>query len=284
MMRFTEILDSAFSLYRRHYRLFFWLNILNFVCSILLIIVFEFPDNKRIPDFFDRIISSLSFTLICGLMIIMASEIYLGQQITFKQMIQRYLKQFVAYFGCSIIYVLLPILPDLFPDSDTVTSTGLTIIMIVVWIIGYPIIFYLLICWIFYGPVLLIENKTIIEVFRRSRYLVYGKWWRVFWNVIKLLFFMLSINLIITISFVILLQMFGFFESEMSFRDVINQQLRLLFVPDHTPTSVADWIITIFDTAIDVWLTPIYAISITILYFDHCSQKVDYGSIRHSHH
>ena len=236
---------------------------------MLSYIVFEFPDNRRIPVLLDEIISFLPFTLICGLMIILASEIYLNQQITYKQMIQLYLKRLVAYLSCSIIYVVFPFLPELFPESGTVTSTGLTVIMLVVRIIGYPIIFYLLICWLFYGPLLMIENTTAMEAFVRSRHLVRGKWWRVFWNIIKLLFITLSINFIITISFVILLQMLGFFESVMSFREVIEQKLRLLIVPDYTPTSVADWMVTIFDTVIGVWLSPIYAISITILYYEH---------------
>ena len=164
-------------------------------------------------------------------------------------------------------------LPDLISDSGTVTSVGSALFMLVVLIIGIPFIFYLLISWIFYGPVLMIENTTAKRAFGKSGYLVEGKWWRVCWNVIKLLFFMLSISFIITISFVTLLQLLGFFQSEMSFRDVIEQRLRLLIDPDHTLTSVADWITTIFYTAIEVWLTPIYAISITILYYDLRSQK-----------
>ncbi len=212
-------------------------------------------------------------------MIIPTSEIYLGQQITLKQVIQRYLAQVYTYFGCSIIYVAIFLLPDLFPDSETVTF------------IGYPIIVYIHISWIFYGPVLIIENTTTMEAFGRSRYLVHGKWWRVWWNVIKLIFLLLSISLILTLSFVILIQMFGFFDSEASLWDVIKQQLRLLIDPDHTPTSVADWITTIFYTAIEVWLTPIYAISITILYYNLRSQKVDFnkegeanGNPEQSHH
>ena len=273
MMRFTEILDGAFSLYRRHFRLFFWLCTFYFVCETLRMIVSEFLVNEWIAFFIDDILYFLLMTLMCGLVIIPASEIYLGQQITLRQVIQRYFERVVAYFGCSIIYVVIWCLPDLISDSGTVTSVGSALFMLVVLIIGIPFIIYLLISWIFYGPVLMIENTTAMRAFGKSGYLIEGKWWRVCWNVIKLLFFMLSISLIITISFVILFQFLGFFQSETSFRDVIEQRLRLLIDPDHTPTSVADWITTIFYTAIEVWLTPIYAISITILYYDLRSQK-----------
>ena len=259
MMRFTEILDSAFSLYRRHFWLFFWLCTFYFVCEILILIASEFHGNRWIAYFIDPILDSLLTTLMCGLMIIPASEIYLGQQITLRQVIQRYFERVVAYLGCSIIYVLFPNLPDLFPE--------------VVWIIGYPIIIYLLISWIFYGPVLMIENTTAMEAFSRSRDLVHGKWWSVFWNIIKLIFFMLSISLIITISFYMLMHMLGFSQVGTTTWDVITQHLRLLFDLDHTSKSVTDWIIIIFAYAIDVWLTPIYAISITILYFNQRSQK-----------
>ena len=278
MMRFTEILDSAFSLYRRHFRLFFWLCTLSFVCEILILIASEFHGNGWIAYFIDPILDSLLTALMCGLMIILASEIYLGQQITLRQVIQRYFERVVAYLGCSIIYVLFPYLPDLFPESETVTSTGLTLIMLVVWIIGYPIIIYLLICWIFYGPVLMIENTTAMKAFGRSRYLVHSKWWSVFWNIIKLLFFMLSISFIITISFSMLMHILGFSQIGTTTWDVITQHLRLLFDLDHTSKSVTDWIITIFAYAIDVWLTPIYAISITILYFNQRSQKEDFDN------
>ncbi len=277
MMRFTEILDGAFSLYRRHFWLFFWLCTLYFVCDILILIASEFLVNGWISFFIEHFLDSLLLTLMCGLMIILASDIYLGRQITLKQVIQRYLARVDAYLGCCIIYVVVLHLPELYPESETVTSIGLALIMLVVLIIGIPFTIYLLICWIFYGPVLMIENTTAMGAFGRSRYLVYGKWWSVLWNVIKLLFFMLSISLIITISFSMLMHMLGFSQIGTTTWDVITQHLRLLFDLDHTSKSVTDWIITIFAYAIDVWLTPIYAISITILYFNQRSQKMGFN-------
>ena len=70
-----------------------------------------------------------------------------------------------------------------------------------------------------------------------------------------------------------LLQLLGFFQVETSLRDVIEQRLPLLIDPDHTPTSIVEWMITIFNIAISAWMTPIYAISITILYYEHHSNK-----------
>ncbi|RKU27351.1 hypothetical protein C6497_11415 [Candidatus Poribacteria bacterium] len=278
MMHFTEIVDTAFSLYRRHFRIFFWLTTFYFVFDILIVIGFHFIGNGKVFDLMEQITNSLLYTLMCGLMIILASEIYLSQQITLRQVIQRFLERIYPYLCCSIIYVVTLHLPQLLPESETVTSIGLTsisliLIILVVYIFSGPIIFYLIINWIFYGPVLMIENTTAMHAFSRSRYLIHGMWWRTFWKVFQLLIFMLVIYFIILLSFVILLQLLGFFQSETSFWEVIQKQLRLLITSEYTPTSVTDWITTIFSTAINAWITPIYAISITILYFNHRSQK-----------
>ena len=145
--------------------------------------------------------------------------------------------------------------------------------MIVVYIFEWPIVLYLFIYWFFYPHVLMIENTNAMNAFRRSRYLVHGMWWRVFWHVILLGLLLGAIVFIITNSFVLLLHMFGVIQLETSFWDLIQHQLRLLFTSEYTPTSVTDWMSTIFSTVIEAWITPIYAISITILYFNLRSQK-----------
>lgn len=272
-MRFTEIIDSAFSLYRRHFQLFFWLCTLMFCCDILSMIAFKFLVEGWIVEQIVYIIGSLLTALMFGPMVILASEIYLGHQTTLRQVIQRFLKRVDVYFGCSIIYIVLPVILSLFTESISKFSNGLAAIRFVVSLSGPLITIYLLISWIFYGPVLMIENTTVKGAFSRSRYIVQGKWWSVFWVVIKLLFLMVAILLIFTISFYLLLIMLGLFQIETSFRDVIEQQIRLLIDSDHMPTSLTDWVITVFTTAIGAWMAPIYIISITILYYNRRSQN-----------
>ncbi len=267
-LRFTEILDGAISFYRQHFRFFFALSTLYCVCDTLREIAFAYLSKGWVVDFLYPVGNSLFIALACGLLIIPASELYRGQQITFRQVTHRYLDRLIPYLGYSVIYVLFVNTPELLEVVRTVVPDAPTFLPIVV---GYAVVTYFLVAWILYGPVLMVETKG-NKAFARSRVLVRGSWWRVFGVSIGLLILKDAINLILVISLEILLTIFGLFPIEDLTWDSILQYFYVASTPQ-IPTSVIDWIWMILTVGINAWVTPIYAIGITLLYFSRLSVK-----------
>ena len=69
----------------------------------------------------------------------------------------------------------------------------------IVLIIGLPVFFYLLVSWVFYPQVIILEGKGPLEGLGRSRALVRGTWWRVFGIGIIFVVVLLIIELIVSI-------------------------------------------------------------------------------------
>ena len=265
-LRFTEILDGAMSLYRQHFRLFFGVSALYFVCDTLIQVAFAYLEKVWAADFLYGVVNSLFSTLAIGVMIIPAAGIYLGRQITFWQVIRRYLDRLLPYFVCSVIYIVISDYPMYLPESKTRWPA---VIHLAAIFIGYPVVIYFLIAWILYGPVLMGEQTTAMEAFGRSRSLVRGSWWRVCGVGVSLFILVLAIIFIFTISFTMLLRLLGLFQADTPIYDFIEQELTQMLTPNQTPPiSVVGWVILIFSVGISAWVTPIYAIGITRLYFN----------------
>ena len=272
-LRFTEILDGAFSLYRQHFRLFFGLSTLYWVCDTLREIACVYLPKGGAVYFLYHIGNSLFLALAYGLLIIPASELYCGQQITFRQVTHRYFDRLIPYLGYSVIYVMFVNTAELLEAVKTVLPSRTPFLLIVV---EYAVVIYFLVVWILYGPVLMVETKG-NKAFTRSRSLIRGSWWRVFGVSIGLLILMEAIILIFMISLHILLMIFGLLPIEDLTWKSILQYFHEAPMPQ-IPTSVVGWIWMILDLCIYAWVTPIYAIGITLLYFSIRSEKETHKS------
>ncbi len=76
---------------------------------------------------------------------------------------------------------------------------GAAILIIIV--VGIPLLFYLLVIWIFLAQAVMLEGDTPISALGRSRFLVRGNWWRVFG--IGIVYALIAIGIAIPIGIVV---------------------------------------------------------------------------------
>ena len=261
LKRLTDILDAALSVYWGHFRVFGAIAAIYFVLDALREGIFLFLAENKGLNILDENIENLFFILVWGLCIVVASEIYFGKTTTLQNAIRCFQNRFSSYFGSTIIYSIPFILLSLLPEEDYSE-----ILAVIVLFIGIPIGIYYSISLIFYGPVVIVEGKMSSDALRRSRDLVRGTWWKIFWRVIGILVFIVTIEYILTVSFGLLFAFLGLMH-KVSAGSTIIYVLQAPFDLSRID-SVASAIMRFLDIGANAFTTPIFAISVTLLYFD----------------
>ncbi len=259
----TDILDSSLSMYWRHIRVFGAIAAIYFVLDSLREGIFLLPAESKLFTILDEFINNLIFTLICGLCVVVTSETYLGKDITLRKGVRCLQNRFSPYIVCTLIYLIPFLLLSLSPDQDEGYPA---IIALIVVFIGFPIGIYYLISRIFYGPVVVVEGELSANALNRSRDLVRGTWWQILWRIIGILVLTSTIGYILTVSFGLMFALFGLIR-EVSASSTILYVLQSPLDLNRI-NSVASAIMTFLSLGTYAFTTPIYAISVTLLYFD----------------
>ena len=158
-MQFSDILDTTFSLYRSHFRLFIGITAaLHIPIGILKTL---FLSNAGISgEMFFQIAHTLVIDpIVIGALVFAVSQEYLGRQTTVGEALSRV--KFLSILGASLVWVIL------------VIAMGITIV-------GIPFSIYFSVGWSLYCQAIMVEGHTAIASLRRSRELVKRMWWRVF--------------------------------------------------------------------------------------------------------
>lgn len=261
-MSFSEILDGMFSLYRKHFPLFFRIVVVYFILSyvldkITMFFLYGSLTGENIPALFVMIfVSSLITILVSGALSYASAEVVLGRTITTNAAYQHTLSKYFPLLVCYIIYLFV--------------CTGLAITCI-----GIPFSVFLLIRWGVYSLPILIENHSALGALRRSGELVKTMWWRVFGIVLAMLLIYLMIQSILSNSFGIV---FFLLTDISGLQDLgILETIMKVFAP--TP-DVIGWglyfIRSLVTTAIEAITIPIITIGSTLLYFDLRVRKEAY--------
>lgn len=267
-MRLTDILDTAFSLYRRHFELFLVIAAIYFGLDLLregLLIFLIGNANQEFENVFllvDEFIENLIYTMACGVMVAASSEIYLGRHITIQMASQRLINKFFPYLSCSLVYLTPITILSIISESDVYMSAAVTLFVLFP---GYLVVTYILIAWIFYGPVIMVENGTSPPL-SRSRAIVRGSWWQVLGAFLGILIFLIVIAGILTFSMGLLSALFGLFGSG-SLGETVEFVINSIFNTD-VPKSLSSMIMRFLELGAGAFVAPIHAISITLLYFD----------------
>ena len=261
LKRLTDILDAALSVYWRHFRVFGPIVAIYFVLDSLREGVFSFLAENKGLIILDEYTEILISALVYGLCVVVASEIYLGKATTLQNAIRGFQNRFPSYFGSTIIYLFPFLLLPLIPEEDYPE-----ILTVIGFFIGFPVAIYYLISLIFYGPVVIVEREASFDALRRSRDLVRGTWWKIFWRVIGILVFIITIDYILTVSFGLLFAFLGLIH-EVSAGSTIIYVLQAPFELSRID-SVASAIMRFLDIGANAFTTPIIVISVTLLYFN----------------
>ena len=117
-MRFSEILDTTFSLYRKHFLLFLGIISLDFCGRLVGYLIWRFLPGFLLKDIVIDLIS-MPFRLVSmGGIIIAVATIYLRGCITCRDALKQAGHRFWQLLACSLVWSLVYVIPravDLFP-------------------------------------------------------------------------------------------------------------------------------------------------------------------------
>ncbi len=254
-MGFGEILDTAFSLYRKHFSLFLGLVSFSAFGELTVHLFMDFS-----VSFFSRyfllgigmVIFAVTFSTIgIGGIVIGTGTAYLGEETTIRSIFQRTIQRFWQLLGCLLLWWLV--------------TGGLALT-----IIGIPFAIYFAVRWgLFLGPVMF-ENPKVSNALRRSSELVKETWWKMFGMLLALLLFSTLIHMILEISigFILILTNLG---GEIGFIDIL--EWGLLSEPFENSTPFFSAILFAIHLCVYAVSFPIWIIGIALLYFNQRIRK-----------
>ena len=266
-MVFTDILDGMFSLYGRHFRLFFGIIAVYLVLGFAIdqISVFLSTDNALSAT---NIVVSV-FTGICRVVVIIlvsaaltyaSARIYLGRALTPRDALQQAQHHFWTYFGAVFFWSL------------AVGGMAVTII-------GIPFAIYFGVRWGLYGVPIMIEGSRARNALRRSTELVRGAWLRVFAIALLITVITFMLAFILTAAFDYLLSSVGVPEAEEP--TTFLENIRRLFISDVNEIGWSAYTVRSFvQLCITAFIMPIERIGFTLLYFDQRIRKEGFGVAR----
>ena len=265
-MGFGGILDTALSLYRNNFRLFLGFAAIYFILIALqeFTVVFllersSTPNLDGLISDVDSVLDMLVSMLVTGILVVACSEIYLGRSVTTQIALRRFSSRFLVYLGASLIYLLIG-------EIWLLDSLGTSIQVILFRIIFLPFLCFYLVSWVLYGPVVLLEEWTAVQALGRSKVLVRGAWRRVFGIVLAIALFSLALVYILGSSFGVALALFGIFRDG-SLMETVTSLFGLKYILDR-PTSMVSLIMYLVYSGVEAFMLPVYAIGVTLLYFD----------------
>ena len=254
-MGFGEILDTTFSLFRKHFTLFLGLvafSIFGELAGHLLTDFFDFFFFRYFPLGIGTVIFSATFSIIgIGGIVIGTGATYLSETSTIRSVLETTTQRFWQLLGSTLLWWLV--------------IGGLTIT-----IIGIPFAIYFAVRWgLFLGPVMF-EQPKVSNALRRSSELVKGTWWQMFGMLLAIFLFSTLVHMILEISigFILILTNLG---GEIGFIDIL--EWGLLSEPFENSTPLFYTILLAIHLCVYAISHPIWIIGITLLYFNQRIRK-----------
>lgn len=268
-MELGGILDNALSLYRNHFHLFLavisiyvvWIGLQEAVV-VWLLEKYNTPNFDNLITDIDDLLDSLVYMSCVGVLVVASSEIYLGRQVTFQIALQRFCSRFPTYLGSS----LLLLIPYTILTLNSINLPGMSTLWVLLLLLALPFLCVFYISWVFYGPVVLFEGYTVVEALGRSRTLVQGTWMRVCRITFAILLFEIAVYYILANSLGVVFALLGIVQDG-SLMETIGDLLSLKY-EDMRPTSLNSLIMYIVYLGAEALTFPIYAIGITLFYYD----------------
>ena len=310
-MGFTDILDSMFTLYRNHFRLFasicsvyFFIGLAADLLDGISALFLPSADHlSRIPgvggavSLVTSLVAILTMLVVTGTLFFGVTQVYLGKRVTAGAAFRKTKRRFWPLFFSALLYwmVIIPLilLYNLGWDFPLdLLCIGLDLLFLCEiylpeaadLVIDYILILvalYVGVRWIFCCLAAVFEEKSAVRSLKRSGELVKGGRWRVFGTVIAIVllaFFILSIlplswGLISGVTDVVPVDE----ESSQEDGNVLDKlaSMYVLGLPELTSWSsfpqYAIW--SCLDAAMTCLILPVGVIGVTLVYFDRRIRK-----------
>ena len=254
-MRFGDILDTTFSLYRKHFWLFLGLVAFSVLAELALHLLLDFSQF-----FFDRspllgvaiVLIAITFFIIgTGGIVIGSCATYLCENVTIRSVLQRTMDRFWQLLGCFLLW------------------SG-AIMILTITVIGIPFAIHFAVRWGLFIQTIMFEKPAIISALGRSSELVAGMWWRVCGMLLAILLLSTMVHSIIEISIGFILIATNLV-SEVDFIDIL--EWGLFGEPFESVTPFFQAISTVIHLGVYAISFPIWIIGITLLYFNQRIRK-----------
>ena len=217
-MRFAEILDTTFSLYREHFLLFLLMISVDFFGSSVAYLLRRVLPNFFLKDFLTNLVS-MPFTLVSmGGIILVTATVYLGGRITSRDALMQAGHRFWHMLACQLPWGFVFDIPrmgfgyliifvidfemTLFMFISVLLSVPFSIRLPIrlggiissvylffvrrglMWVRFIPVVLtpfsvYFTVRWLFTTTSVLLERVPIRRAFERSSELTRGRWWHV---------------------------------------------------------------------------------------------------------
>ncbi len=265
-MELGGILDNALSLYRNSFRCFLavisiyvvWIGLQEAVV-VWLLERSNAPNLDTLISDVDDLLDNLVYMFCIGVSAIASSAVYLGRRLTFRGALQQFRSLFRVYLGGSLLFLI----PYAILMVDSIEMSTLRALLN---LLSLPFFCAFYISWVFYGPVILLEEFTVMEAFGRSRTLVRGTWMRVCRIIFAILLLEIGVYYILGNSLGVLFALLGIVQ-EGSLIETIRDMLSLKY-EGIRPTSLDSLIMYIVYLGAEAFALPIYAIGMTLFYYD----------------
>lgn len=280
-MNWIEIIDNAFSVYRKHLRVFITIALIFSIVIWLKGYLSQYLWKNNVYGWLSEIISDLLYEWTLGVLIIAATQVYFNKQITSKNALIQLTQVYPRYLAAPFIYIVPSILPSIALDI----MVELPIISLTAYIITYLLIYlvctYFLTTWRLYPPAIVVEggveSPMKLKPISRSKVLVKNSWWRIFGTLFALKTLLRFIRAICVVSAVLIIGACGLLGKENTLKVVeyaIRSEVRLYWgytFSSFKPTTYT--ILWILNTATGILTKPILAIGITSIYFNQRVQR-----------
>lgn len=302
-MRFAEVLDTTFSLYREHFLLFLGVISLDFCGRLVGYLLGRFLPNFFLKDFLTDLVS-IPFTLVSmGGIILVTATVYLGGHITSRDVLMQAGHRFWHMLACQLPWVFVFEIPRIgfgylivfVIDLEMTLFMFVSVLLFIpfsirlpirlggiissvylffvrrglMWVRFIPIVLtpfsvYFAVRWLFTITAVLLERVPIRRAFERSSELTRGRWWRAWGMLISFSVLSYAIQRIIEITVGFILILTKLVGAA-SAMDIIK------WLIIYTPIDVDPLFYTIMmwtGFIIRTFIFPIWIIGITLLYFD----------------
>ncbi|MDE0424874.1 MAG: hypothetical protein OXN25_08410 [Candidatus Poribacteria bacterium] len=251
-IRFTDILDGMFSLYRRHFRLFAQIAAIAIFADLIGHVFLDFI-SENFLSFATIIIITFPLSIVSiGGVVVATAACYSEEPITARAALQQVGQRFFPLLVSAVLWCLV------------VVVLGITVI-------GIPFAIYFAVRWGFFVETLLLEGISVRNALKRSSELVSGVWWRVCGMLLAVILISVAIHAVFEISFGVILILSGAADG-VDLMDIIEWGTigSSVFGPDNLMLYL---LTTGVHLAISVITFPIWVIGVTLLYFNQRIQK-----------
>ena len=293
-LRFGELLDTTFSLYRTHFWSFFGIASGYFVAMAIAISIIFFDDSVgpsvRLAIWVPTAIAVFGvFLFVVSRLVLAGAQVCLGNTISVGDVLSQGKHRFLSYFVGSFLFGLITIVCVLLSSivvmflivsyikaSGGAGSVEVGLLNFIVQVVGslilVSIVGFFITYWSFFVSATLLEGTSMRVGFRRSRELISGRRWRVAGTVIAIFLLSVAIGFILRTVFAFLLVLIGL-EGVGNFRETIEWMTLWKLPTKLSDLRLSYTLMYLINLGIDTFTIPIWVIGFTRLYFDQRIRK-----------